>query len=336
MALPGEWKIVFWCAVVLSAFYPFGRRIVVNAQKEKQWNERVVKMARKEEHGRLYHILSRNDGRGDRLPHLSKIQHEQKQHGDRGNGLEIDADKETHSSYSFGEQPLAFTLSSSLSSDISALALYELAALQALYDTLGGVQWSWRADTATYGIPWNFTKGSLHDPCSELWQGISCSCAHNARPVPYYFYYDNVPDVPGTSYCSVTKIALGNFNLVGTLPRAAFGAFSQLSHLHMQYNYVQGDLSSLLCSLSSNMTKLNFYANDLTGTLPSSCIGRLTNLEILVLSYNALEGTRSALLRELLASKRVHLMPLPHALPLCNIIYLLAQLLDTTRHRFYS
>jgi Leucine-rich repeat (LRR) protein len=180
-----------------------------------------------------------------------------------------------------------------LSTSSKALASNELQALQALYDALGGSDWQWQQDTATYGMPWNFTKGGLHDPCEEQWQGVYCSCNNNTNITPLfpaYYYYDNVPDAQDTSYCNVAKIVLNRYGLVGTLPTAAFGAFSHLSHLYMGGNKIQGDFSSSLCSLRSNISVLGMYNNSLTGTLPSTCIAKLTNLRSLSLGDNHLEG----------------------------------------------
>jgi len=146
-------------------------------------------------------------------------------------------------------------------------------------------------------MPWNFSKGGLHDPCAEQWQGVYCSCNTSTKITPlfpnFYYYYDHVPNVPDTSYCdncNVVKIALNKHGLVGTLPAAAFGAFAHLSHLHMAGNNIQGDFSSSLCSLSSNMSVLAMYSNSLTGTLLSSCIAKLASLKYLSLGVNRLEG----------------------------------------------
>jgi len=180
-----------------------------------------------------------------------------------------------------------------LSTSSKALASNELQALQALYDALGGSNWQWQQDTATYGMPWNFTKGDLHDPCAEQWQGVYCSCNNNTKITPLfpaYYYYDYVSDVQDTSYCNVAKIALNRYGLAGTLPAAAFCVFAHLSHLYMAGNNIQGGFSSSLCSLNSNIRKLGMYNNALTGTLPSSCIAKLTNLKSLVLADNHLEG----------------------------------------------
>jgi hypothetical protein len=191
------------------------------------------------------------------------------------------------------QQRLSSLLLTSSSSSSIALASNELQALQALYDALGGGKWKWRKDTATYGMPWNFTKGGLHDPCAEQWQGVYCSCNNstNIKPLsPGYYYYDRVQDVPDTSYCSVAKIVLNKYGLEGTLPAAAFGAFAHLSHLYMGGNIIQGDFSSSLCSLSRNISVLGMFSNALTGTLPSSCIAKLTNLKYLALTGNHFEG----------------------------------------------
>ena len=186
-----------------------------------------------------------------------------------------------------------------------ALVASEMSALEAFYEALGGgEQWQWRADESKEGVRWNFTKALtstngqqgapqhyLHDPCAEMWQGVYCSCNYNnTRPVLEGYYYDNIHDVLDTSYCSVIKIALSKFGLSGSLPVAAFSAFTHLSHLHLAVNNIQGDFSSSLCSLSTNMTKLSVFNNVLTGKIISSCISRLTKLKLFILASNHFKG----------------------------------------------
>jgi len=177
------------------------------------------------------------------------------------------------------------------------LPLSEMSSLEALYTALGGDQWIWKPVTNKNGKPWNFTKQGpngtyVHDPCSEPWQGVFCSCNNYTNTMPvfsFYYYYDAVRDVQYKTFCTVMKIALSRYGLEGTLPNAAFEAFKNLSHLNLGGNKIQGDITTSLCTLSANISVLDVYKNSLTGSL--KCLERLLNLKDVNLGGNHIKGS---------------------------------------------
>jgi hypothetical protein len=113
-----------------------------------------------------------------------------------------------------------------------------------------------------------------HNPCSENWQGVVCTCTRSEpeyHPYSYYYYYayynaDYYSSGPPSS-CNVQKLFLIGYQLDGTLP-PTIGNFSLLASVHISNN------------------------QQLLGTIPSQ-VGRLTALEMLGIANNRITGTIS-------------------------------------------
>lgn len=116
---------------------------------------------------------------------------------------------------------------------------------------------------ATNGATWT-NQWNLAEPMSQ-WYGITLS-----------------------SNGCVSKIALGNNNLVGTIP-ANIGNLSELTELFLNFNQLSGSIPVEIGNLT-NLTHLYLYANHLDGSIPIE-VGNLTNLTHLWLSNNQLNGS---------------------------------------------
>ena len=83
----------------------------------------------------------------------------------------------------------------------------QMSALYDLYNATNGSSWTWHSSDR-FGIPWDFVNQS--NPCSDRWQGITCSC--NSEPPiifyhysKYYYYDDYVTN--STSTCNIVHIS---------------------------------------------------------------------------------------------------------------------------------
>lgn len=130
------------------------------------------------------------------------------------------------------------------------LPVAECAALQALYESTNGPDWT------------SHTHWMEHrNPC--VWQGVECASGH------------------------VTKLDLRENNLVGNLP-PEIGDLPYLSWLWLDRNQLTGELPEGIVGLP-RLERLWLSENDLTGTLPSG-IGGLCNLSSIYLQENQIGG----------------------------------------------
>ncbi|WP_298538946.1 hypothetical protein [uncultured Aquimarina sp.] len=143
--------------------------------------------------------------------------------------------------------PITVTVTEGIADCVSA---EEKAALVALYNSTDGANW-------TNNVNW-----LSNEPVSE-WAGVI------------------VED------CKVTRLFLGDNNLVGVLPNE-IGDLINLEQLHLNTNSVSSTIPDQIGNLS-NLKLLYLYGNEISGVLPES-IGNLTNLNNLSLASNKLEG----------------------------------------------
>ena len=174
----------------------------------------------------------------------------------------------------------------------------EIRGLQYLYNSTNGDYWSWNVDdTYTYGIPWNFTANlSLVNPCYDHWQGILCSCntSYSLNGPSYYnYYYDDVSSYPiMDSSCHISKIFLPSYNLTGVLPGAMFESLPNLTHLHVEGNYLRSPLPPEINQSSLVLLKIN--GNDFSESL--EVVGSISSLQVLIAYGNRLTGDLEPLL----------------------------------------
>ncbi|MFD2561875.1 leucine-rich repeat domain-containing protein [Aquimarina rubra] len=143
--------------------------------------------------------------------------------------------------------PITLTVTEGVADCVSA---EEKAALVALFNSTDGANW-------TNNVNW-----LSNEPVSE-WAGVI------------------VED------CKVTRLFLGDNNLVGVLPNE-IGDLINLEQLHLNTNSISSTIPDQIGNLS-NLKLLYLYGNEISGVLPES-IGNLTNLNNLSLASNKLEG----------------------------------------------
>lgn len=146
----------------------------------------------------------------------------------------------------------------------------ELQALQDLFVSTHGAEWTWMESSATNGYPWNF---SLPDPnpCNpeHRWQGLGCNNPCTTNP------------------CSITFVSLGEFNLRGTIPDS-IGNLTDVETFAAPSNSLTGTLPATLGNMK-NLSSLYMDFNKLTGSIPDT-FGAFSKLELLLLYYNFLTG----------------------------------------------
>ena len=135
----------------------------------------------------------------------------------------------------------------------SGTSAEEIAALEAIYDSTGGYNWS------------NKTNWNVGDPCDDDWYGVSC-------------------DDDG----SVWHLGLSTNNLTGSIP-SEIGNLINLNYLFLDENKLTGSIPSEIGNLKDLMS-LQLFSNQLSGFIPAT-IGDLPNLEFLKLDENKLTGS---------------------------------------------
>ena len=96
----------------------------------------------------------------------------------------------------------------------------EMNALQGLYISTNGVNWTWSTDYTEYGYPWyNSTN-----PCNSTypWQGVTCT---------------NISSTAST----IIELSLMGRNLNGTL-LASIGDLVNLTQFNLSYNFLSGSI----------------------------------------------------------------------------------------------
>ena len=124
-------------------------------------------------------------------------------------------------------------------------------ALVKLYESTGGANWRNSGSYEGATVPNN--NWLTGDPCDDNWYGISCSAA------------------------GVSKVALGQVALDGTIP-TEMGALTSLSQsLSLDENDLRGTVPSELGRLSGLQNGFDLFSNSLSGYIPTQ-LGSLSNL----------------------------------------------------------
>ena len=144
-----------------------------------------------------------------------------------------------------------------------AIPSWERAALIALYNSTNGDSWD---NKVGWKNPPLDIDGFAEPGTEYQWYGITCD----------------------GSKTTVTKIALPDNNLYGTIP-PELGDLSNLQYLYLGSNQLTGSIPPELGSLL-NLESLYLHSNQLEGSIPPE-LGNLSNLTILSLGSNQLEGS---------------------------------------------
>lgn len=150
----------------------------------------------------------------------------------------------------FPAEDMAGSESSALCDLAIGVTTPECEALEALYNSTDGANW-------TDSTNWLVTN----NPCS--WYQVYCSGGH------------------------VSRLLLNGNNLVGTVP-AEIGQLSAMTVLNLANNQLSGPIPPEITSLS-NLNDLSFANNSLTGTIPSQ-VNLMTSLTTAEFLSNSLEG----------------------------------------------
>jgi Leucine-rich repeat (LRR) protein len=189
------------------------------------------------------------------------------------------------------------------------ISLESYAALEALYNSTAGLNWTWDPPLPSPTV-WHF-QSPFSAPCSESWQGLICS--------------SNL----STSSCDIVSLELPHYNLLGTMP-SELGNLVKLEALYLNDNSLEGSIPSELGNLV-NLEVLNLYDNSLEGSLPSE-LGNLVNLTALYPADNALNGSIPSELGHLVNLEALDLSDnlLAGSIPseLCNLVKLEALYLN--------
>eukprot|EP01040_Poterioochromonas_malhamensis_P018892 gene18892-22166_t len=152
---------------------------------------------------------------------------------------------------------------------LSITSLYpsERAALLDIYDSCEGSSWTWSHPAA--GVSWKIADNTS-DPCSDRWQGITCTCAN--------------------SDCHVTDINLPDQGLSCTFPQS-FTAFEKLQSFTLDGNHLYGKFPLTILSSLPKLTYISMTKNQFTGTIPQTIGSKLTDLIYFDVSANKLNGS---------------------------------------------
>jgi hypothetical protein len=117
----------------------------------------------------------------------------------------------------------------------------EIDALNEIYITTNGENWFWR--NQSFGKKWNFTD-SIVNPCTQMWQGITCSCNQT---------------------CNIVELNLASYGLTGPYA-TSIGNLSQLVVLNMSNNFLEGEIpknSSFPTKLREIDLSFNFFLSEI-------------------------------------------------------------------------
>lgn len=152
-------------------------------------------------------------------------------------------------------------------------AAVDRAALEALFDSTGGANW-------THKTNWK-TEAPL-----DQWYGVWSFGRVTVLELPNNGLAGPVPNVLG-DLAGVTKLWLGGNALTGPIP-TTLGRLANLEYLNLGGNELRGPIPTELGRLD-NLKGLWLWGNRLTGPIPAE-LGILTNLEWLYLGGNGLTG----------------------------------------------
>lgn len=130
--------------------------------------------------------------------------------------------------------------------------------LMAIYNSMGGSNWTESANWGTDNDPCNTTEG---------WFGVVCD---------------------GAELNTVTKLLLSENNLTGSIPSGVENLI-HIVELDLSHNSITGAIPPEIGNLST-LKILDLSANEITGAIPSE-IGNLSALSELHLDWNKLQGS---------------------------------------------
>lgn len=96
----------------------------------------------------------------------------------------------------------------------------EYDALNDFFTSLDGSSWYWKQPYSQYGVPWSFRGANVTNPCTEGWQGVSCSCLNSTTAIEYH----------------VASLILHSMDLLGTIP-ASLANLTMLMTIDLSTNY---------------------------------------------------------------------------------------------------
>ncbi len=165
---------------------------------------------------------------------------------------------------------------------IPPLNASDYAALQALYNSTSGDNWTHRRG-------WDVSSPT--PPSASVvnsWHGVTVVGSRVTKlDLDSNSLSGTLPSELG-SLSNLQELWLGANSLSGTIP-SELGSLSNLQELWLGANSLSGTIPSELGSLS-NLRSLGLGANSLSGTIPSE-LGSLSNLQVLNLLRNFLSGT---------------------------------------------
>ena len=129
-----------------------------------------------------------------------------------------------------------------------------------------------------------------HNPCTESWAGLNCTCNQSTSYTHFYdeYYYDD-RNRAGKISCNIEKFFLVNIeNAIGSLP-PSIGNFSLMTHLHLGKNSIYGSIPNEITKLTS-LQIFSLFSSSFSGSIPS-LIGALSSLRYLSISFNFVTGT---------------------------------------------
>jgi hypothetical protein len=150
---------------------------------------------------------------------------------------------------------------------VGAISPSEYNALYDFYEATDGKNWQWYNTTPPTN-PWTFDVYDLNAPCSDDWQGITCSCS--------------------LGECVVTQLSLERHNISGVIP-SSIGNLNSLSFILLDDNRLNGTIPESV----GNFTDLRVFSiarNRLVGSIPDS-LGLATGISEIVLARNNMTGS---------------------------------------------
>ena len=201
------------------------------------------------------------------------------------------------------------------------LPTVEMNALKDFYVSTNGKHWKF---PQAIGSIWNFT--GEHNPCTELWAGVACTCKRSQNYTHFYqtYYYDDDSRRSDDFTCYVEKLFLVNVSATGLLPKS-IGDFSLLSHLHLGWN---PDLSGTIPDEITKLTQLqvlSLFRCSFSGKLPAD-LTKISLVRYLSISYNPITGSMPASLSALVNLEQLKLRGSYLAGPIISTIGTLAKL----------
>jgi Leucine-rich repeat (LRR) protein len=173
-----------------------------------------------------------------------------------------------------GAEIVASQSPSAFCASVTQIPRSECRALEALYNSTDGDNWSNHSG-------WLETN----TPCS--WSGVTCSGAH-VRSLSLYQNQLSGP-IPAElgNLANLTILSLSSNELSGLIP-AELGNLANLTSLYLYSNELSGPIPAELGNLA-NLTDLWLSSNQLSGPIPAE-LGNLANLTYLSLGSNQLSG----------------------------------------------